>query len=376
MWYSKYRLIRLFRTASHLRPCRPSSCLYSTSRQEPLQILFCGADDFSIFSLEAFHKLRQVDPALIASIHVLCKNDKATGRGSKTISSPPIKAKALSLDLPTHQIDTFTGWTPPFSYNLIIAVSFGLLIPPRILSGANYGGLNVHPSLLPDLRGPAPIHRALLHNDTHTGVTLQTLHPQHFDRGDIVAQTPAIAIPKTATVETLLPTLGHAGADLLTQSLKTQSFLPPYSSKSSSHSTHGLLRHAPRITSSDHKIDPEHDTANKILTYSRVLGRLSCPASLTIFLQNITPFKAASPIQITGLTDVTDELPSTQSAVKTTYSIRRHNNDWKLLLRTVDGRFLTPESINVPGRTTKTTSALLEALIANAPRGVREGLEG
>lgn len=67
----------------------------------------------------------------------------------------PIKRVALEeLSLPIHQIDTFTGWLPPRpsgeSINLVVAVSFGLLVPPRILNNAKYGGLNVHPSMLPE----------------------------------------------------------------------------------------------------------------------------------------------------------------------------------------------------------------------------------
>jgi len=65
----------------------------------------------------------------------------------------PIKDMAMELKLPTHEIATFTGWKPPVygteSMSLVIAVSFGLLVPPRILNLATYGGLNVHPSLLP-----------------------------------------------------------------------------------------------------------------------------------------------------------------------------------------------------------------------------------
>ena len=81
----------------------------------------------------------------------------------------PIKAVAQELSLPVHERDTFTGWDVSSSgvhldiilieyqlpnpqgepINLIIAVSFGLFVPPRILKSAEYGGLNVHPSLLP-----------------------------------------------------------------------------------------------------------------------------------------------------------------------------------------------------------------------------------
>jgi methionyl-tRNA formyltransferase len=81
----------------------------------------------------------------------------------------PIKAVAQKLGLTVHERDTFTGWQVSQkwirtymgancsqlprprneSINLIIAVSFGLFVPPRILKSAEYGGLNVHPSLLP-----------------------------------------------------------------------------------------------------------------------------------------------------------------------------------------------------------------------------------
>jgi methionyl-tRNA formyltransferase len=65
----------------------------------------------------------------------------------------PIKLAANELELPIHQIDTFKDFEVPSlssSFNLIVAVSFGLLIPARIIHGAKYGGLNVHPSFLPE----------------------------------------------------------------------------------------------------------------------------------------------------------------------------------------------------------------------------------
>ncbi|KAF3058154.1 Methionyl-tRNA formyltransferase, mitochondrial [Daldinia childiae] len=83
----------------------------------------------------------------------------------------------------------------PSHTNLIIAVSFGLFVPPRLLRAAQYGGLNVHPSLLPDLRGPAPLQHALLAGHTHTGISLQTLDDRAFDHGLILARTPPLPIP-------------------------------------------------------------------------------------------------------------------------------------------------------------------------------------
>jgi methionyl-tRNA formyltransferase len=65
----------------------------------------------------------------------------------------PIKRVAKSLGLPVHQIDSFTQFGESklsADVNLVIAVSFGLLIPANIINSAKYGGLNVHPSLLPE----------------------------------------------------------------------------------------------------------------------------------------------------------------------------------------------------------------------------------
>jgi hypothetical protein len=57
----------------------------STKHHEPLRVLFCGADAFSIYSLRALHKLQQAHPEKIASIDVVCRPDKRVGRGLKKI---------------------------------------------------------------------------------------------------------------------------------------------------------------------------------------------------------------------------------------------------------------------------------------------------
>ncbi|KAL2152645.1 hypothetical protein VTH82DRAFT_5829 [Thermothelomyces myriococcoides] len=146
----------------------------------------------------------------------------------------PLRGLAKQLDLPIHERDTFTGWNMPQpdgeSINLIIAVSFGLFVPPRLIHASKYGGLNVHPSLLPDLRGPAPIHHALLAERNYTGITIQTLSPEAFDAGVPLLQTPppGIRIPEECTPEQLQGILAPMGADLLVQALRAGLHVPPY----------------------------------------------------------------------------------------------------------------------------------------------------
>jgi methionyl-tRNA formyltransferase len=62
----------------------------------------------------------------------------------------PVRKFAQEHGLRVHEVDTFEKWEPPEYINMVVAVSFGLLVPGRVLESAKYGGLNVHPSLLPE----------------------------------------------------------------------------------------------------------------------------------------------------------------------------------------------------------------------------------
>lgn len=231
----------------------------STKTSDPLRILFCGSDEFSSASLTALAREHTRNPSLIRSIDVVVRPPKPTGRGYRVLREVPLQSVAKSLSLPLHALNTFTGWTPPLPYNLIIAVSFGLFVPPRILRSATYGGLNVHPSLLPDLRGPAPLHRALLAGRTHAGVSLQTLSEKGFDSGEILAQTPppGIPIPPGADVPTLRDLLADLGAEMLVDGLRRGVHVPPRQEVGwgdPPRDSEGELVHAPKITKRDAEV--------------------------------------------------------------------------------------------------------------------------
>jgi len=254
----------------------------SAKSSDPLRILFCGSDPFSIASLRALHAEHLRDPSFIRTIDVLCRPGKRTGRGLKTLTSAPIKSSAATLGLRVHEIDTFTGWTPPFPFNLVVAVSFGLLVPPRILGLAEYGGVNVHPSLLPDLRGPAPVHRALLERRRWTGVSLQTLHPREFDRGVVLAQTewPGVEIPggEECTPGKLLELLTPMAAEMLVKGLRERVFVEPmvdvgwYGTRKGREEAE--VAHAPKIGKEDMKVDWSAWGADEVLLRLRVLGQV------------------------------------------------------------------------------------------------------
>lgn len=241
----------------------------------PLRILFCGSDAFSIASLRALSEAKKNIPGLIGSIDVVHRPAKRTGRGLKVLKEAPIYHTATQLNLPTHPIDTFTGWIPPTPISLVIAVSFGLLVPPRILNLAHHGGLNVHPSLLPDLRGPAPIEHAIWKGRECTGVSIQTLHPRHFDQGSVLAQTPKPGVPisRTTTSKELQDELAEQGAEMLVDVLRDGRYLEP---KECERWYEGPMDHAPKVTKEDRQILFEKITVDDVMRMQNALGDPWC----------------------------------------------------------------------------------------------------
>ncbi|KIW82561.1 hypothetical protein Z517_05588 [Fonsecaea pedrosoi CBS 271.37] len=248
---------------------------------DSLRILFCGTDQFSVASLQALAQYSKTRGSNVRSIDVVTRTDKRVGRGRKLVRPPAIKPAAQELGLPVHQIDTFRGWSPPTTAaacNLIVAVSFGLLIPPRILGAAKYGGLNVHPSMLPDLSGPAPIQWAIILGRERTGVSLQTLHPTRFDEGIVLDQTPPpgleIPHPNDITAQELTSYLALIGAQMLVNAIRNRLYIPPYNAVDSSNMAGKDLTRAPKITSELCAIDFEALTKPEIIRRNRALQSL------------------------------------------------------------------------------------------------------
>lgn len=81
---------------------------------------------------------------------------------------------------------TLTGWELPGEFDFGIVISFGYFIPRRILKCFPLGIVNLHPSNLPHLRGPAPLIHALANGDREGGVCIIELHPESFDAGRVL----------------------------------------------------------------------------------------------------------------------------------------------------------------------------------------------
>lgn len=202
----------------------------------------------------------------------------------------PVKVLATQLGLPIHERDTFTGWSPPprldgteTAINMIVAVSFGLFVPKRLLRAARFGGLNVHPSLLPDLHGAAPIEHAILLGRSRTGVTVQTLDDMTFDGGRRLLQGPydgsadaqvGLPLPPRCTSADLHQLLAPLGANLLIEVLRRGLYLPEHADINLSTPSLDSTAPAPKLTKADQQVSWRGQTAADIDRRARALGDL------------------------------------------------------------------------------------------------------
>ena len=137
----------------------------------------------------------------------MTRADKAGSRGRE--SPRPVRDLARELGLP---IVTDLAGARRFAPELLVWAAFGRVIPDDLL-GVRFGGVNVHASLLPRWRGPAPIQAALLAGDAETGVTLMK-GEAGIDTGPVLASR-ATTISPFDDAESLEVRLGEIGGELL-----------------------------------------------------------------------------------------------------------------------------------------------------------------
>jgi methionyl-tRNA formyltransferase len=184
-----------------------------TSGKTSQPIVFFGTEEYSLYSLNALVE------AGFPIAAVVTKPDSKRGRG-KQLTQPAIKTYALRYGIPVWQpskladiVDDIKAIHQPAG----VLVSFGKIIPQSVIELFTPGIVNVHPSLLPEYRGPSPIESAIANRDARTGVTLMQL-VKAMDAGPIYMQVP-YALDHTETKPELYHTLGTLGANLLVQSL-------------------------------------------------------------------------------------------------------------------------------------------------------------
>lgn len=225
-------------------------------------VIFMGTPDFAVPPLEALHeanfKLRLV----------VTQPDRPSGRG-RQLKPPPVKQTARQFNYPVEQPETirttaFVESLRALAPDFLVVVAFGQILPKNILKIPKHGAINVHASLLPKYRGPAPIQWAMIRGEKETGVTTM-LMDNGVDTGDMLMQAKTAIYPGE-TAEQLHHRLARMGADLLITTLDGiwRGTLFPRSQR------HEDATYAPMLSKKDGHID-WHQSAEKLDAYVRAM---------------------------------------------------------------------------------------------------------
>lgn len=161
-----------------------------------LRIVFMGTPDFAVPFLEQL-----IDDGY-RIVGVYTQPDRPAGRSGAPVPSP-VKRLAFQRGLPVHQPRSLRRpeeqqrLRRDLAPDIIVLAAYGLLLPQAVLDIPRYGGLNVHPSLLPRHRGPAPVVGAILAGDAETGVSVM-LMDAGMDTGMVLAQRRISIMPGDA----------------------------------------------------------------------------------------------------------------------------------------------------------------------------------
>ncbi|OHA80811.1 MAG: hypothetical protein A2675_01695 [Candidatus Yonathbacteria bacterium RIFCSPHIGHO2_01_FULL_51_10] len=173
---------------------------------QSLRFAFFGTPQVAVYVLEELEREGFIPEVIITA------PDAPAGRGMK-ITAPPTKVWAEAHGIPILQPekldDAFLSILRDAHCDLFIVAAYGKIIPERIFHLPRHETLNVHPSLLPRLRGASPIQSAIL-EESETGVSIMLIDNE-MDHGPIVAQKKVLVSPwppKAGELERLLATEG------------------------------------------------------------------------------------------------------------------------------------------------------------------------
>ncbi|KAI9003194.1 formyl transferase [Gaertneriomyces semiglobifer] len=268
----------LLRQAHISNPGRtPFHLLHTSSGRRPYNILFFGSDEFSIICLENNVSLVANPGSLISHLEVVTPPDNPRNKvpqGSERYCNPvPLKQYAETHRLPVHAAPrkTLKGWEPQTAssddkFDLAVVVSFGYFLPRTVISSFKSGAFNVHPSLLPQYRGAAPLQHTILNGDTETGVSIIELDDKRFDVGRILKQT-HVSVPPNIFLKDLHDQLGEIGAnDMLDVIRNLEAARMEARTQSDQHATH-----APKISKEMALVD-WNNTGESIYRLHRAIG--------------------------------------------------------------------------------------------------------
>ncbi|MCA9368125.1 hypothetical protein KC887_07785 [Candidatus Kaiserbacteria bacterium] len=191
-----------------------------------LKFIYFGGEPLGVPVLE------ELEAAGLMPELVVCSPDRPVGR-KQVLTPPPVKVWAESHGLPVWQPEGFRGevareiaeqFLAPYltaGVSVFVVVAYNHILPEWLLTMPRYGAVNLHPSLLPALRGPSPIRSAILHDTPElVGVTVMLLDAE-MDHGPILDQLPLMIAPEHWPLSgpKLDNVLARTGGELLADTL-------------------------------------------------------------------------------------------------------------------------------------------------------------
>ncbi|MEA3322602.1 MAG: methionyl-tRNA formyltransferase [Patescibacteria group bacterium] len=181
-----------------------------------MRIIFMGTGVFANAILEEIHKNA---PGKL--VQIITQPDKKVGRKKtgiyRTLAPNPVRDFAKENDIPLFQPCTCNKETlkviSDAKPGVIVVASYGQILTKKCLDIPRFGPINIHASLLPELRGASPVQNALLQGKKETGVTIMQMD-EGIDTGDIIAQK-TIPILEHEKADELLKRVAKIGAKLL-----------------------------------------------------------------------------------------------------------------------------------------------------------------
>jgi methionyl-tRNA formyltransferase len=213
----------------------------------PLRLLFFGTPEFAVPSLSALVRTSH------SVVGVVTQPDRARGRGHK-LRPEAIARAAVDRQLPLLQperlkddalLETLAALQP----DLGIVAAYGRILPQGLLDLPRLGVINVHASLLPRWRGAAPVHRAILAGDHHTGITIMRVVPA-LDAGPMLAHVSTAIDPNETSAE-LEARLAELGGQILLETVDRLAIGPVDEIAQDE----GAVTYAAKIERSDSPID-------------------------------------------------------------------------------------------------------------------------
>lgn len=180
-----------------------------------MRILFWGTPDFGLPSLEAMERAGH------ELVGVVTNPDRPAGRGRRTLASP-VKRWAESRGLPVLQQERprgeeFLAEMRALDPEIGVVAAYGQILVDEVLAAPPRGSINVHASLLPELRGAAPVNWAIIRGHAESGVTIMRM-VRELDAGPMLLQE-AIPLSPRVTAGELYERCSRVGAELLVRAL-------------------------------------------------------------------------------------------------------------------------------------------------------------